>query len=64
MVSKCPCKGCEKRYPGCHSKCSGYISWRAELDKRNAEIRAEKEAETSYWNGFLETQKRMKRRPR
>lgn len=64
MVSRCPCKGCEKRYPGCHSKCEGYISWRAELDKRNAEIRAEKEADTSYWNGVRETQKRMKRRPR
>ena len=27
-----PCKGCEKRYVGCHSTCEGYLKARAEGD--------------------------------
>lgn len=23
-MSKAPCKGCEKRHPGCHDKCDDY----------------------------------------
>jgi hypothetical protein len=30
----CPCKGCTDREIGCHSKCSKYIEWKAEWDRR------------------------------
>lgn len=30
----CPCKGCMDRKVGCHSKCSKYIEWKAEWDRR------------------------------
>lgn len=30
----CPCKGCTDREIGCHSKCSKYIEWKTELDRR------------------------------
>ena len=41
------CKGCEKRYIGCHSECDDYIKERQELDKKNAEIRKQKESRMS-----------------
>ena len=30
----CPCKGCTDREIGCHAKCSKYIEWKTEWDKR------------------------------
>lgn len=34
-MTNSPCKDCETRYPGCHSKCELYLDWqqvhRAEL---------------------------------
>lgn len=27
-----PCLDCDKRYVGCHAKCSDYISWKAKHD--------------------------------
>lgn len=33
---ECPCKkDCPKRTPICHSLCSEYLEWRAELDEIN-----------------------------
>lgn len=37
-IMTCPCKGCTNREIGCHSKCSKYIEWKAEWDKRKNEI--------------------------
>ena len=34
----CPCKGCTDREIGCHSKCSKYIEWKAEWDRRKSMI--------------------------
>jgi hypothetical protein len=31
------CKGCEKRTPGCHSKCPDYLAEKAEHDRLKAE---------------------------
>ena len=28
----CPCKGCETRIVGCHSKCKWYGEWKSEQD--------------------------------
>lgn len=25
---ECPCRWCKKRFPGCHSKCKDYKSWK------------------------------------
>lgn len=30
----CPCKGCTDREIGCHAKCSKYIEWKTEWDRR------------------------------
>ena len=30
----CPCKDCEERYLGCHSKCNRYIKWKQKHDQR------------------------------
>ena len=30
----CPCKGCEKRYSGCHSKCDEYKEWKDWYNKK------------------------------
>lgn len=32
---KTPCRGCQFRAVGCHSKCESYIQWRAKLDEYN-----------------------------
>ena len=31
------CKGCEKRYPGCHGRCEAYLSEKAKHDALKAE---------------------------
>lgn len=33
------CKGCEKRYPGCHAVCETYKQEKAELDASKEEMR-------------------------
>ena len=44
---KCPCKDCEKRYVGCHSKCSDYKDW-SNYDKNK---KAEEKRQKAYdWN--------------
>lgn len=34
-----PCKDCPDRHPSCHSSCPKYITFRRELDEKNAAIR-------------------------
>ena len=36
-----PCKDCEKRYSGCHSKCPEYIKYHEFNERRNASKRLE-----------------------
>ena len=31
-----PCKGCEKRLPGCHGSCEAYKAFRVEWEKYKA----------------------------
>lgn len=38
----CPCKGCTDRKIGCHSKCSKYIEWKTEWDKRREDMQSVK----------------------
>lgn len=37
----CPCKGCDSRYVGCHSKCDPYKDFKSELDDISAKRKAE-----------------------
>lgn len=37
------CKGCEKRFPGCHSECEDYLEERRKLDEYNEEKYRENE---------------------
>lgn len=37
-----PCKGCNNRAVGCHGTCGEYLEWSEWNEKRNAEIRQEK----------------------
>lgn len=55
-----PCKGCEKRYLGCHSKCEEYAEFKrqsAELHKRTQEIK-----QRYYGSVTLGKRKRQRRR--
>ena len=38
-----PCKGCESREVGCHSKCPKYAEFRAEKDRIRAKRKEEHE---------------------
>ena len=42
MISS-PCKDCQKREIGCHSKCKHYIEFRHDLDEINKMKEAEKD---------------------
>ena len=33
MRPKSPCKDCEKRNEGCHSRCPDYLDFRSEVEK-------------------------------
>lgn len=35
-MNTAPCKGCDKRYPGCHDRCPGYLSFKEEQNQINA----------------------------
>lgn len=41
MGFKGDCMGCEKRYPGCHSKCESYLNAKAEYEKEKALVKDE-----------------------
>lgn len=47
MKNKCPCKGClpPRRSPACHTTCTHYAEWKAERDKKNAQVREAKKTE-------------------
>lgn len=34
-----PCKGCQKRTPGCHDRCSAYLEFKAAVSKKNEYLR-------------------------
>ncbi len=41
---KTPCRGCQFREVGCHSKCESYIQWRVQLDKYNEQKNIQNDA--------------------
>lgn len=44
-----PCKDCVDRYPGCHSHCEKYKSWKAEWDSFKEKERKRKEQDEVGW---------------
>lgn len=44
VIMKPPCRGCQFREVGCHSKCESYIQWRAQLDKYNEQKNIQNDA--------------------
>ena len=54
-MKKPPCKDCQKRAPGCHGKCEGYIAfqkkWAKEkewLKKKNGPVASDIRTQYSY----------------
>ena len=57
------CKGCEKRYPGCHGKCEAYLADKAKHDALKAEYDRKKAIENIIVGQVIEcTRRSMKRR--
>ena len=54
---KCPCKGCDKRELGCHSKCNEYKTWKAGIDERN--LSRYKKSEYEYLPGRANKRNRI-----
>ena len=46
MVNLAPCKGCDRRYVGCHDTCEDY---KKSCEEREKIKRANKEATRLYW---------------
>lgn len=43
------CKGCEKRAPGCHSKCPDYLTEKAEHDRLKAVADKRRDIQIGIW---------------
>lgn len=46
IYAKPPCKGCEDRHTGCHTKCPDYIEW--DKARKEAETKARKIYDAEY----------------
>ena len=44
VIMKPPCRECQFREVGCHSKCESYIQWRVQLDKYNEQKNIQNDA--------------------
>lgn len=44
------CKDCKERHIGCHSSCTDYLTFRKELDEKNARIRLAKFYDYIGWH--------------
>jgi hypothetical protein len=55
---KCPCKGCTKRYSGCHGQCKDYKDWKKLRDEDLAKQRKQYEDELKWHE--IEAERRRK----
>ena len=58
-----PCKDCTDRHFRCHCECEKYITYKAESDRKRAEINLEK-AKRFNDIGYIESSKERLRRKR
>lgn len=57
------CKGCEKRYPGCHGKCEAYLADKAKHDALKAEYDRKMAIENRIVSQIIDcTHRSMKKR--
>ena len=61
LAPKTNCRGCTKRYPGCHDKCEDYKQARAEFEKEKKEERKQKEAAADQMRRILAAEKRTRK---
>ena len=48
-MKDCPCRNCEKRFSGCHSKCEDY----QKFDQKCKDLRLRRQQENSaYYNKY------------
>jgi hypothetical protein len=47
---ECPCKGCNDRKAGCHSRCSAYSQWREEYEEVKSKMRRESDLNIYFGN--------------
>lgn len=62
MSKLTPCKNCDKRTPGCHDRCSEYISWSIFHENEKESIRAEKHKYQQLDTHEIEAKQKAKRR--
>lgn len=58
MNLKTVCKGCEKRYIGCHSSCNVYIDAKAEYEKKKDEVYRKKYRDAAMQDFAVHSQER------
>lgn len=61
LAPKTHCRGCEKRYPGCHDKCEDYQAARAEFEEWKKKERRDKDREADQFRRIVEAEKRSGR---
>ena len=64
MPTIAPCKGCKKRYPGCHSQCEDYLVYKEENEKLKQEKRQENVMQYNNTSAVLHRIKRYYERRR
>lgn len=55
------CKICTAKHVGCHSKCSSYQAWRAELEEKRRKVYREKAKENRVTRYMIDQPEKMKR---
>lgn len=58
----CPCKDCEFRQPGCHSKCEVYKEWRKTIDESYRERDSRKIADEVLHDGHYRGWRKYKKK--
>ena len=58
----CPCKDCEFRQPGCHSKCEVYKDWKKPLAAQAAERESRKITDDFLNDGHYHGWKKYKKK--
>lgn len=56
-----PCKDCQERAPGCHTRCPDGLEWDRQEKARRDKIRAEKAKDKDYSGFKVYTVERTKR---
>ena len=61
MSYSSPCKGCNKRYVGCHSDCEDYLKFAENRKAIREERAAQRQADDDYYSTILSSKYRGKK---